>query len=1158
MNGMTSQPAADPASPATLDPLRFPLQGSRLIEASAGTGKTFTIATLYVRLVLGHRQARRDERPDKPGEAEALIESAENEASTPGFTPPEILVVTFTEAATQELRDRIRSRLTEAAGYFRADATSLFQRPAGEDLLHDLRLEYPPAQWPARAHQLQLAADWMDEAAVSTIHAWCNRMLREHAFDSGSLFTQTLETDQSELLAEVVRDYWRTFMVPLDAESVAEVRRWWPDPAALEQGLKGLIDHADRLADPPEPGRSILEARAPRLACLEELKARWAPWTEELQALLDGAVANKCLNGTKLRPGYYNPWLEALRAWVNDPLAESLDLKTGWTRLTPAGLADAWRADKGAPPAHPALAETADLQRALNNLPNAQSAILCHAARWVHQRFATEQARRAQMGFNDLLTRLDAALQGPHGDRLAATIRRQFPVALIDEFQDTDPVQYRIFDAIYQVASNDTATVLVLIGDPKQAIYAFRGADIFTYLRARQACKRRLYTLKKNFRATQAMVRATNRCFQAAEERPTGQGAFLFRQETENPVPFIAAEAQGRADALQADGQALPALTVWWLPPPDNGKPLGKEAYRDQIAEICASEMVRLLGGGEGGRAGFVPTGEPSRFRPLRPADLAVLVNKRKEADLIRGALARRGVRTVYLSDQDSVFQSPQARELQHWLAACAEPDDTRLVRTALATRTLGLSWAELDQLNQDELALEGRVLQFRGYRDLWRRQGVLPMLRGLINDFQVPARLLGLGAMSESEVPATLGPYPLAAPARLPGAEPVAPDPALTGERVLTDLLHLAELLQQASGLLDGEHALMRYLAEECQEAGQGSGGDARLIRLETDADLVRVVTVHKSKGLEYPLVFLPFAADYRPVTDTDPPLKWHDDQGQPQLSLSAQGDVLERANRERLGEDLRKLYVALTRARYATWVGLAPIKGLEQGAFGYLLGGGEPLAPSGLEPALEGWRGDCADMALVPAPAPSHQSFRPLAAMATLGAARASQKVVSEPWWIASYSAIGRALAGGVAIGGVQGDVGWDTDGSAARAAETPAEERFLEIQAARTLAAVGLAPLATPPDPTATPMAQGSPVGQGPAVIPTSQGAATIPASPRTTPAPGSPHAFPRGPEAGTFLHDLLEWAATQGFAAIAANPGRLRDTVARRCQSRGWEA
>ncbi len=1134
-------PAANPTGPTPLDPLRFPLQGSRLIEASAGTGKTFTIATLYVRLVLGHGPL--------DGERRA-------------FTPPEILVVTFTEAATQELRDRIRARLTEAADYFRAEAAGITEPPPGEDLLHDLRRQYPLDEWPACGHQLQLAAEWMDEAAVSTIHAWCHRMLREHAFDSCSLFTQTLETDQRELLAEAVRDYWRTFMVPLTAEAVAEIRPWWSDPAALGRDLQGLVDHADRLDDAPEPALSIGAARDERGLRLIEIKAPWTGWVDELQTLLDDAVAAKRVNGHKLQSRYYTPWLRALRDWATDPLAvwPALDANSSaWTRLTPQGLQEAWK--QGDPPVHPAPAAMFCLPDALNSLPDARVAILCHAAHWVHRRFASEQARRAQMGFNDLLTRLDAALQGPHGHRLADTIRRQFPVALIDEFQDTDPVQYRIFDAVYRVANNDPATALILIGDPKQAIYAFRGADIFTYLQARQACAGRLYTLKKNFRATQAMVKATNRCFLVAEERETGQGAFLFRLGAENPVPFIEAQAQGRTDALQVDGQPQPALTVWWLPSQDHGNPLTKEAYRDQIAETCASEIVRLLVDGEAGLAGFIPAGEPNQLRKLRPADLAVLVSKRTEADLIRRALARRGVRSVYLSDQDSVFQSPQATELRHWLAACAAPDDTRLVRAALATQTLGLSWAELDQLNQDELALEGRVLQFRGYRDLWRRQGVLPMLRGLLNDFQVPARLLGMSAMRERVAPATLGSYPLADATRLPGMEsgeaPLAPDLALSGERVLTDLLHLAELLQQASVLLDGEQALIRYLAEECQDAEQGSGGDARLIRLETDADLVRVVTVHKSKGLEYPLVFLPFAADYRPVTAKDSPLKWHDDQGEPRLSLTVEGDVLERANRERLGEDLRKLYVALTRACYATWVGLAPIKGLEQGACGYLLRGGEPLTPADLESALTDWRGDCADLALVPAPAPTHQQFRPLAATARLGTARVSRQVVSEPWWIASYSAIGKTL-GAVAGEGVQAD-GWDAAGGVPKAAETPTEELFLEMQIARTSATAALTPPQTPPDPSGSPRVQGLlPVRQEPELNSPIPGAAAIPARPQATPAPGSPHAFPRGPEAGTLLHDLLEWAATLGFAAIAANPGRLRDRVARLCQSRGWES
>src|ERR1700754_2113209 len=200
--------------PQPLDPLRFPLSGRSLIEASAGTGKTFTIAMLYVRLVLGHDGGDAQTRP---------------------LMPPEILVVTFTDAATKELRDRIRRRLTQAAHYFQQDPDEVTPPAADdEDLLHELRAQYEPAQWPLCADRLRSAAEWMDESAVSTIHSWCNRMLREHAFDSDSLFNQTLETDQSDLFAEVVRDYWRTFMAPLDATDAALVDTSIASPAKLQ------------------------------------------------------------------------------------------------------------------------------------------------------------------------------------------------------------------------------------------------------------------------------------------------------------------------------------------------------------------------------------------------------------------------------------------------------------------------------------------------------------------------------------------------------------------------------------------------------------------------------------------------------------------------------------------------------------------------------------------------------------------------------------------------------------------------------------------------------------------------------------------------------------------------------------------------------------
>ncbi len=1030
------------AAPELLQPLTFPLRGSRLIEASAGTGKTFTIAALYLRLVLGHG-----------GEA----------AFTRALTPPEILVVTFTEAATKELRDRIRAALAQAAECFLADPDAV---PAS-DLLHDLRAAYPPEQWPACARQLRLAAEWMDEAAVSTIHGWCNRMLREHAFDSGSLFTQTLEADSRELLAEVVRDYWRSFFYPLDAAAVAQVRGWWATPDALQSTVARLLDVGDALGEGAAPAAALARAREERERELAVMRAPWTRWVDELQALLDEAVARKLVDGRRLQARYYRPWLDGLRQWAAGEIDAPFPANsTGWTRLTPQGLAEAWKA--GPAPDHPALHDLETLRDRLDTLPDGRDALLVHAAQWCADRLAQEKERRAQMGFDDLLTRLDVALRGANGARLAALIRRQFPVALIDEFQDTDPLQYRIFNTIYGVAGNAQDTALVLIGDPKQAIYAFRGADIHTYLAARRDTAGRHATLGTNFRSTRPMVSAVNQVFGQAERRgDEGQGAFLFREGGDNPLPFAPVNAQGRAERWCVDGDEAPALTCWWI---DASAELGAGELRQQMAAVCAGEVVRLLRAGQGGRAGFAAPGEP--LRAVRPGDIAVLVNNGSEARAVREALKAGGVRTVYLSDKGSVFRCAVAADLKRWLAACAEPDDDRLLRAALATATLDLSWAELDRLNQDELHWESRVAQFQHYRECWRRQGVLPMLRRLLNDFGVPERLLARG-----------------------------------DERTLTDVLHLAELLQQASAQLDGEHALIRHLA--AQDDDLSDDNDARRLRLESDADLVKVVTVHKSKGLEYPLVFLPFACAFRPARGTDLPLVWHDAQGRRQVALAGDAEVVASVDRERLGEDLRKLYVALTRARFATWLGAAPIKSLERSALGYLLAGGEPVPPAALAPALHALRGECEAIRVQPAPPAEAVRFVPRSEPVAAGVELALPER-REAWWVASYSAL-RTV---------------NEEGRGHRGTPNSAAENIYAETA----------------DESAPPHAA-------------TEGSDAADAAPAAVPAPGL-HGFARGAGPGSFLHGLLEWAGRQGFAAVSADPHELADLIARRCNLRGW--
>ncbi|WP_019626578.1 exodeoxyribonuclease V subunit beta [Thioalkalivibrio sp. ALJT] len=1024
-----------------LDLLGLPLHGSRLIEASAGTGKTYTIAALYLRLVLGHGEL--------PEGAGALM-------------PPQILVMTFTDAATQELRSRIREALATAARVFRAQDPDTV--PGVQDIHTQLRGEYHEAERAAAARRLELAAEWMDEAAVSTIHGWCYRMLREHAFDSGSLFTQDLASDQQELLAEATRDFWRRFVYPQPPAQLVLVRNaFGPDPETLLQKIRPLVGHlpaaaADAELETPE---GLEAALGRKLARLEAMKR---PWREDFVAIREQfeALRGTVLNGRK----YASPdkLLNVMHEWAEDPGAlrpAGVGKESVLERLSAAGMRDRLKDGQALPedlhPAFVALDDHAEV------CVDDRERLLQAAARQVDAGFRQAQWRRAQMGFNDLLTRLRDALDGPGGEELAATLRVQFPVALVDEFQDTDPVQYRIFQRVYGIDANPRDRGVLLIGDPKQSIYRFRGADIHTYLMARAATAGRHYTLERNFRSTRALVDGVNRLFRHAEG--WADGAFLFRDGDDNPLPFVAVSAHGRDEVLEQAGQALPAVTLWC---DDPGKPVPKGHYRERMAQACASYMVELLNAGAAATCGFR---KDQTLTPLRPRDMAVLVRGRAEADAIRTELRQRGVRSVYLSDRESVYVTAEAGDLLRWLRACAEPTSERLLRAALATATLGQSLAELHRLTVDELAWEKRVEQFRDYRRLWQSRGVLPMLRRLLHDFEVPRRLR---ATAE-------------------------------GERALTNLLHLSELLQQAAAELDGEQALIRHLLEH--RADDGETGEEQILRLESDEDLVKVVTLHKSKGLEYPLVFLPFACSFR-LTDKKKDVPWrdHPPQGGARWVFQMDEAVHERAERERLAEDLRLLYVGMTRARYACWLGIAPVVSgngkrnqFQQTAAGYLLAGPDGVEEGGVEAALQAAAGAEPAVRVGSLPAVNATCVRAMGDAVATGPAREPPARDFEHWWVASYSAIAAH------------------DDGVVPAAPGTAREDVLREGVADTGQAA--------PEPGAPGVAHGL-------------------------------HAFPRGPGPGTFLHGLLEWAAQQGLAAQVAHPERLAREVAARCERRGW--
>ena len=1004
-------------------PITFPLHGTQLIEASAGTGKTFTLAALYLRLVLGHGDDRAFHRP---------------------LLPPEILVVTFTEAATEELRERIRDRLAEAARTF-ADPHASADDPVLAQLLADYA---DPAARKHGAQRLDAAAQWMDEAAIYTIHGFCNRMLKQHAFDSGSLFSLELQEDASEEQLQAARDYWRNIVsrFPVSAANQLQSEKLGNPDALLKEArpLLGLKE-----ADPdclPDTVQAWLTQTDPQAALDRLARQQLADALSDFTEWVHAAQDNKWLNGNSYRVNSVPGMLKTLKRYANGEGLRDKDYATLYKfsedglKLTKKGLDH-----------RPDFAFCKTLDRVIVGRDNTRlprTDLLAHVAAWIDRRVDQVRRQTATLGFDDMLTRLRDALEGDNGERLAAVIREQFPVALIDEFQDTDPTQYGIFSALYE---NQPGTGWFMIGDPKQAIYAFRGADVFTYLKARKATEGCHHTLGRNFRSAHAMVHAVNQLF-SYSDRTFGD---VFRMEkTGNPFPFEPVEAQGRKEQFEINGTQTAGITLWTE---DRDTAISAGQYRQQMAQRCATEITHLLNGAEQGETGFR---KGDSFRPLHPNDIAILVRDRTEAKAIRDALMERSVRSVYLSDQDSVFAQPEAADLLLILHACASPESDSRVRSALASASLDLAYAELDAINQDEVRWERMVEQFHGYRQQWQQQGVLPMLRNLLMDFHVPVRL------SQS----------------------------LDGERALTNLLHLSELLQQMATQLDGEQALIRYLEETVEQ--QSNNSKESILRLESDDDRVKVITIHKSKGLEYPLVYLPFICSFRPADKNKPPLRYHQDDHLT-VSLEPDAEVERKADEERLAEDMRLLYVALTRACHTCTLGIAPyVKGngktnqLEKSAVGRLLFG-DGVENSALTRALAPL---VSDSIRVMAPPESHDdAYRPAAQTLTVSPPQRPPQHRRTPWWIASYSALKH----------VQETLA-PTDPRSDQLAEQPDQDARLEQE-----------------------------------------------------PLPGTIHAFPRGAAPGTLLHDFLELAANQDFVATLGSPDDFEQTLDEKLQAHGWQ-
>jgi exodeoxyribonuclease V beta subunit len=1010
--------------PNPLNILELPLQGSQLIEASAGTGKTWTIAALYVRLVLGH---------GVPGCAfHRALDCAE------------ILVLTFTRAATQELTERIRSRLVQAAWAFRQESWPQ------DHFLSELFQSYPePCARRHAAWQLERAAMGMDQAAIHTIDAWCQRTLREHAFQSGQLFNQELLSDESELVALAVQDYWRQHIYPLDGSYLDAVLGVWPQLEKLHADMVVYLRYRrDFLLSLAKPQPCLQEMLEP---CLQ-LKLVWQTHAQEIAQWLQTQfdLPKSPLNKQKISARSIAAWTGELLGWANNTAqAEPKLSDVAWQRLQPGGLRDALK--PGCEVEIPQVfGYIADLALHLQTWP---SQLRLHALQHVAQRMDALKCQGNTLGFDDLQNRLADALDGVHGQALRVSLLAQYPVALIDEFQDTSSVQLRIFDALYRLQDNDLQHAALLIGDPKQAIYGFRGADIHSYLAAKRATQGRHHQLGTNHRASADLVASVNQLFGAAEAR-TGQGAFQYRSPTDSPLAFTPVAAHGLDEVLRDCSGAVACLT-WCFDP----EPSGLSYSLQRFANRCALRIATLLADPQ---AGFYS--DTHGRRALQAADIAVLVRDRTEAQAMRLALQKVQVASVFLSNHHCVFATPEAADVLRFLVAVANPRHAPYLRAALATRTFGLDCSALQQLLHSEDSFDQLSQHIAQLQQVWSAQGVLPMLRLALHLFGLPARWQGLW----------------------------------DAQRRLTNWLHLAELLQTASQKYLGQGALIEWFTCQIQHPSS-TALEAQILRLESDADLVKIVTIHKSKGLEYSCVFLPFAASCKQAKKKLVIVS-HEDQDLRQLHTHITPELLDIADQDRQREDLRLLYVALTRARHTVWAGVAigqignrKDNEFHRSALGYLLTGPHAVQSEAVHCALLAHASSNAAtvLELIDAPQASAPAVAPQA-VASVRSLPPYSANFDRQWHIGSYSYLVRNISNHP----LWGQIG------------TVREPELTDL----------------PPNLEHGLLADLAPW-----------------------------HSFPKGPIAGNFLHDQLEWLAGEKFQLTPS----VQQQLMQRCARHGWQ-
>ncbi len=808
-------------TPENFDVTKVPLEGKNLIEASAGTGKTYSVAVMVLRLIL---------------EKEIRIN--------------QILMVTFTKAAVAELEERIRRFVRFAQRY--ADGEDIADasiKNIVDSAAREKGMGYVQ-------EKLKSAVINLDETAVLTIHSFCQQTLTEFAFETNQLFNAEMLSDLNPVLEEATQRFWREKITGMDKNLLSRMLNHGLSIASIMDVVKNHLD--GKLFHSYDKDTVYNLDSEKQLALLKAIEACSAEGNLHREKLT-GEIRNrkeelreKAGSNSYARKSFL-PYVDHPEAFL-DVLISKKDV--GYVGKLYADFLDSVEIIVSS---EEAAAE--QCKACLNHIYN-------FALQEIIPEVDRKKTQFNQMTFDDVITKLYFALHRENAglakrklqQDLISQLQWKYKAVFIDEFQDTDALQYAIFQKAFE-----KHTILFFIGDPKQSIYAWRKADIETYFEARRNVDRQ-YSMQTNYRSSKNLVAALNHFFLPEQ----GFDTFYYKSDSENGkesaieyIPVTTPDGSKKGEMAKG-GETVVPVSVYR----DNNKSNIRDQVVKQISELLNNPEFTI------------------KDRRIKPSDIGILARSNAEARDIKAALSRVNIPAVTVTDS-KVLQSMEAQEMVFVLDAILHHSRTKVNRV-LTTSFINWTPDEILRLDEDII-----IERFRNYLLKWQQSGIYAALTDFIHGFNIQQYMLA--AHTEN------------------------------GERIITNLYHLMEVLYRTENRQHfGPAELLDWL--KINRNKPESSDDEMIQRVESDEEAVRIVTIHRSKGLEYNIVIAP-SLDFTIRTkaqDKDKIIGIRNADGKyVSLKRSEANDGMEQLYvLQSEQENRRLLYVALTRAVYKCFV--------------------------------------------------------------------------------------------------------------------------------------------------------------------------------------------------------------------------------------------